>query len=65
MQLLPGFRSDHSLINFCFSIDTVNGGKGLWKFNCKLLENLEFVAKMNDRIDNCNNNETALGLRVY
>jgi exonuclease III len=46
-DILPGFHSDHSLINICFSDNNKqNIGKGFWKFNSSLLHDTDYVNKI-------------------
>ena len=48
-KIIPGYRTDHSAILFCFSAYLAPRGKGYWKFNSRLLRDLEFV----DKVKNC------------
>jgi exonuclease III len=52
VDILPGFRSDHSLIeiNFKGHKDS-NRGPSYWRFNSSLLRDTEYVTYMNNRID--------------
>ena len=49
--ILPGYRTDHSIvvctIEFCFE----TRGPGYWKLNTSLLRDPEYVSKMNALID--------------
>ena len=49
-DILPGYRTDHSLI--CLTIKTSQSfkGKGFWKFNTSLLNQLDYVEKVKDTI---------------
>jgi len=51
-NILPGYRTDHSLvsINFCFS--DLDRGKGYWKFNNSLLKDLDYVNLVKSTIKN-------------
>ena len=47
----PGNSSDHSIISLSLNIaETVNRGKGYWKFNNDLLIDKEYIAIINERI---------------
>ena len=49
--LLPGFRSDHSQVGIIINPCNTERGRGVWKFNTKLLDNTEFIEKINMVID--------------
>jgi exonuclease III len=52
VDIKPGFRSDHSLINIKFQGNTTSErGPSYWRFNANLLKNCEYVDYMNNRID--------------
>jgi hypothetical protein len=52
VDIKPGFRSDHSLIEINFQgNDTCDRGPSYWRFNANLLKNLEYTNYMNTRID--------------
>ena len=63
-EILPGFRSDHSIIMINVVLNEINGGPGLWKFNTTLLENEGFVDKLkiviDESISESNNKELPL-----
>ena len=42
-EILNAYRSDHNIIKLSINKSGQKRGKGLWKFNNALLENLEFV----------------------
>ena len=42
-SILPGFKSDHSLICIKFIVQENQRGKGFWKLNCSHLSDLEYV----------------------
>jgi exonuclease III len=46
-----GYRSDHSIIELNLTLSNFHQGKGLWKFNCSLLKNKEYVDLVNKVID--------------
>ena len=47
INILPGFRSDHSAVLCVLSPYNVKKGKAIWRFNNSLLEEIEFVNQMN------------------
>jgi hypothetical protein len=52
VDIEPGFRSDHSLIEINFqSHKQSDRGPSYWRFNSQLLRNKDFVTYMNNRID--------------
>ena len=46
VDIMPGFRSDHSLIRLDLRFETFERGPGFWKMNTTLLENQGFVDKL-------------------
>lgn len=44
--------SDHKLVTATFTTDSFKRGKSYWKFNSSLLSDHEYIAKMNEKIDN-------------
>ena len=46
-----GYRSDHSTVRLKLKFDNFKSGKGLWKFNNSLLNDIEFVNAINNKID--------------
>ena len=55
-NILPGFRSDHSLINCNMSISTYRRGPGFWKLNCKLLQDKTYLDLIKKCIDETTEN---------
>ena len=49
-QVLPGFKSDHSIIKLSFNKKDIKRGSGFWKFNCKLLRDKTFVDLINKKL---------------
>ena len=49
-EILPGYRTDHSVIKLEIFITKFKHGKGLWKFNTSLLNNQEYLSLINDAI---------------
>ena len=45
-DIKPGICSDHSMISITLTLHSNKKGRGLWKFNCKLLANKEFSEKI-------------------
>ena len=50
VSINPSYRSDHSIIQMNLQINKFNKGKGIWKFNCSLLSEQEYLAKINSSI---------------
>ena len=53
VDILPGYRTDHSIIELCISFHNIQRGRGYWKFNNSLLKNPKYVEMVNTVIDNC------------
>ena len=49
-QIKPGYRSDHSRVDMDIILDTFKQGRGIWKFNCSLLRNPDYLKLINDSI---------------
>ena len=49
-DILPGYRSDHSLIKLNIQINKFKKGKSTWKFNTSLLKIPEYLALINNCI---------------
>ena len=49
-NILPGYRSDRSILELTMEISKFERGKGLWKLNCNLLTNADYVNLVNDTI---------------
>ena len=61
VEILPGFRSDHSLIEIKFNgSEESDRGPSYWRFSANLLTNLEYVTYMNNRIDEIINKHTGI-----
>lgn len=43
IEILPGYRSDHSIVVLSILLNEFKKGKGLWKFNNSLLKDREYV----------------------
>lgn len=51
-NIFPSIKTDHSLIQFSINLpNTVKRGRGFWKFNCSLLTDKEYIAKINHYFD--------------
>ena len=46
----PGYRSDHSFVEMTLVTNHFNKGRGIWKFNCSLLKNKDYLIKINELI---------------
>ena len=51
IEILPGFKSDHSVLQLVIKLEDVVRGQGYWKFNSTLLEKEAFVAKLKIMLD--------------
>ncbi len=51
-DILPGFRSDHSMITLDIDFNAQERGKGFWKLNTSLLSDKDYVDCMNVVLDN-------------
>ena len=50
VRIIPGYRSDHSIISLDIKISNFVNGKGFWKFNNSLLTDKIFVEKVKNVI---------------
>lgn len=50
-SVLPGIKSDHSIIHIDLGKDKHQRGKGFWKFNSQYLKDTHFIEEMNKLID--------------
>ena len=48
IEIIPGLRSDHSLVKLTVAIQAFERGPGFWKFNTMLLNDSEYVEKLMD-----------------
>ena len=42
-EIIPGYKTDHSMITIKVSLHSNNRGHGFWKLNTSLLEDTEYV----------------------
>ncbi len=49
--ILPGYRSDHSLVMIDYNSTSQSRGKGFWKLNTSLLSDKDYVELINNCID--------------
>ena len=49
-QIKSGYRSDHSRVDMDIILDTFKQARGIWKFNCSLLKNPDYLKVINDSI---------------
>ena len=47
----PGYLSDHSFIELLVTFSKFQHGRALWKFNCSLLKDKEYLSNFNNIID--------------
>ena len=50
-DITAGYRSDHSILKIQLQISKFEIGKGLWKLNCNLLKNIEYIELINKTIN--------------
>ena len=50
-SIQPGYRTDHSIIILDVTLSNFKKGNGLWKFNCSLLKNKDYLILINNLID--------------
>ena len=50
-NIKPGYRSDHSNIELLVTFYKFEWGRGLWKFNCSLLKDKEYLILINNLIN--------------
>ena len=50
-SILPGYATDHSLLQVCFQLNTPPRGKGIWRLNTSHLQDPKFLSYMNETID--------------
>ena len=46
VNILPGYRTDHSMVTLDIRLLTFNRGRGFWKFNNSLLRDEEYIRKV-------------------
>ena len=46
----PSYRSDHFALELKLILDNFEKGKGIWRFNCGLLKDSEYLKMMNQLI---------------
>ena len=49
-NIKPGYRSDHSILELDLVVNPFQRGRGLWKLNCSLLKNPEYLNMINHTI---------------
>ena len=50
VDILPGYRTDHSIITISFQFGEDHPRKSFWKFNCSLLSDSSYLETINDVI---------------
>ena len=46
IQIVPGFKTDHSIVKLTWNIDEIKRGPGYWKLNTSLLKDVEYIDKV-------------------
>ena len=49
-DIIPGYRSDHSIVKMNIETSKFTRGRGLWKFYCALLSNPDYLTLVNKTI---------------
>ena len=48
-DIKPSIKSDHSIISISFDLhNSIQRGRGFWKFNSDLFKDMEYIAKIKD-----------------
>ena len=63
VKIIPGYRSDHSIIELEFKLNNWSKGKGFWKFNNSLLSDINYVSKVKEVILNTKKEYSPLVVR--
>ena len=50
IEIKPGYRSDHSILECTFLISNFKRGRGTWKLNTSLLKDKEYLRLINNCI---------------
>lgn len=50
VKILPGHKSDHSMIKICLNFDKIDQGRGYWKFNNSLLKDNVYCEIIKNKI---------------
>ena len=51
VQIVPGFRTDHSIVKLSVNLDYYKRGPGTWKLNNSLLKDRDYVEGINKLLD--------------
>ena len=51
VELIPGFKTDHTIVQFICVFELFKRGPGYWKLNSSLLLDTDYVDRINDIID--------------
>ena len=51
VMYIPGIKTDHRAIYMCVDLSYCERGKGFWKLNTKLLQNLDYIQGMNKELE--------------
>lgn len=55
VEILPGYKTDHSLLLLELHIDDFKKGKGFWRFNNSLLKDYDYVLQIKSIISETQN----------
>lgn len=51
-KILPGYKSDHDIVQTIINTSKETRGPGFWKLNCELLNHPDYTAQIEECIDN-------------
>ena len=46
VQIIPGYRTDHSMVKISLNLNKIQTGKGYWKFNNSLLKDNDYITNI-------------------
>ena len=50
VQIIPGYRTDHSMVKISLNLNKIQTGKGYWKFNNSLLKDNDYITNIKNII---------------
>ncbi len=54
-KINPGLHSDHNILSLELNANKINRGNVLWKFNIKLLKDMDYVKLVKNTVEQCKN----------
>jgi exonuclease III len=64
-NIIPGFSSDHSIVELKLNLAEEDRGRGFWKFNAKLLKDEEYKITIENTIYNTLNDNPGCSARLF